>query len=202
MIETNTDTSELSLVAKAREFLQRGEVSAAVECYERAFDPDEVDETEARNMLIEASSHLSRKHLLEALESFEEALLMGTEIQRRQALEGITTIGDMKTRLVSLTAKLQSGLKAIVGNSTLSSIGLGIVSEEENAVLIANEAIQDLSGRMAIGKKLTKLPERYEDYQLPLEANRCITYVDEDDVRFILDVAKDLAGIHRPGEEI
>jgi tetratricopeptide (TPR) repeat protein len=202
MIETNTNTAEFSLVAKGREFLQRGEVSAAVECYGKAFDPEAIDETEARSMLIEARSHLSRKHLLEALECFEEALLMGTEIQRRQALEGITTIGEMKTRLVSLTAKLKSGLNEIVGNATLPSIGLGLVSEEENTVLITNEAVRDLSGRMAVGKKLTRLPQRYEDYQLPVDANRCITYGDEDDVRFILDVAKELVSIHRPGEEI
>ncbi len=99
MIETNSNAEEFSLVAKGRKFLAQGDIPSAVKCYEKAFDPEAVDETEARSMLIEARSHLSRKHLLEALESFEEALLTGTDVQRRQALDGILTIAEMRSRL-------------------------------------------------------------------------------------------------------
>ena len=81
MMNINTNFADESLVMKGREFLERGDISSAVECYGKAFDPDSADEAEARSMLIEGRSHLSRKHLMEALECFEEALLMGTEVQ-------------------------------------------------------------------------------------------------------------------------
>ncbi len=54
MIQTNADVPEFSLVAKGREFLEKGNIPAAVECYGQAYDPDAVDEAEARSMLIEA----------------------------------------------------------------------------------------------------------------------------------------------------
>lgn len=183
------------MVAKGREFLQQGDVSAAVECYGQAFDPDSLDETEARSMLIEARSHLSRKHLLEALESFEEALLMGTDVQRRQALDGISTIGEIKSRLVTLTPKLKKGLKDVVGKKPLQSIGLALVSDEENVVLISSESVDKLAGRIALGKKMTRLPQHFTDYLIPIEADRCIPYTDEDDVRFIHQVAVELSSI-------
>lgn len=202
MIETNTGTVEFSWVAKGREFLQQGDVSAAVECYGSAFDPDSVDEVEARSMLIEARSSLSRKHLLEALESFEEALLMGTELQRRQALEGIAAIGAIKSRLVGLTEQLNRGLKSIVGRKRLASIGLAVVADDENTVFISNDAVRALSGRMAVGKRLSRIPHHFADHELPIECDRCIPYADEDDVRFILAVAKELTSIqHAPKDD-
>ncbi|MDQ7783399.1 MAG: hypothetical protein RDU20_10995 [Desulfomonilaceae bacterium] len=182
------------MVAKGREFLQRGEVSAAVECYGQAYDPDSLDETEARSMLIEARSLLSRKHLLEALESFEEALLMGTDVQRRQALDGISTIGEIKSHLVSLTPKLKKSLKGVVGKKRLSSLGLALVSDEENVVLIQDEAIEKLAGRIALGKKMTRLPQHLVDHRLPIRADRCIPYTDDEDVQFIIQVALELSG--------
>ncbi len=194
MIETNTGTVEASFVARGRECLQRGDVSAAVECYGQAYDPDSLDETEARSMLIEARSHLSRKHLPEALESFEEALLMGTDVQRRQALDGISSIGEIQSRLVSLTQKLKKDLAEKTEKMTPASIGLALVSDQENLVLISNESVEKLVGRIAVGKKMTKLPQHLADCQLPIEAGQCFPYTDDDDVRFIVQVAAELVG--------
>jgi tetratricopeptide (TPR) repeat protein len=194
MIETNTDSGEFSL-AKGREFLQRGDVSGAVEYYEHAYDPDALDEAEARNMLIEARSHLSKKFLLEALECFEEALVMGTEVQRRQALDGIAVIGETRSRLGPLTAKLKRGLKSILGKKTPVSKGLALVSDDENLVLVSDEVLNSLPVRLAAGKRVSKLPQRFADYPVVLQTNKCIPYTDEEDVDYILEVAEALAEI-------
>lgn len=192
MIGINANSEEFSL-AKGREFLQRGDVHAAVEYYGQVYDPDSVDEAEARSMLIEARSHLSKKHLVEALESFEEALLMGTEVQRRQALEGITSVGGIRSRLGPLTAKLKKGFKSIFGKRGSVASGLALISDEENLVLISEEAIEALPARLATGKRITRLPARFAEVDLPLSTSRCIPYADDDDVQYVLDVAGALA---------
>lgn len=192
MIEINTTSSEFSLVAKGRELLEQGDISSAVEYYGKAFDPESVDEAEARSMLIEARSHLSRKHLLEALESFEEALLMGTEVQRRQALEGIFTIGQIRARLGSLHAELKTGLERVLGGVLPEDLGLVLLREEENVVLVSDEAGGRLPGHLIKGSRFSRLPQHLIDSNLPVAAVRCIPYADEDDVRYILDVAAEL----------
>lgn len=192
MIETNTGTSEFSLVAKGRELLDKGDISSAVECYGKAFDPDSLDESEARSMLIEARSHLSRKHLLEALESFEEALLMGTDVQRRQALDAILTIGEIRAGLGPITAQLKSGLEELLGESPASDFGLALLGGDENVVLLSDEAAERLPGNLTKGSKISRLPQHLADYRLPFETTKCIPYTDEEDVRFILDVAAGL----------
>jgi tetratricopeptide (TPR) repeat protein len=197
MIQTNADVPEFSLVAKGRQFLDKGNVAAAVECYGKAYDPDAVDETEARNMLIEARAHLSRKHLLEALESFEEALLMGTDVQRRQALDGISALGEIRAGLRSLTTYLKKGLKEILGQQKPSSIGIALVSDDENVVLISEEAIQSLPAHLAKGGRISRLPPHLADHPLPVETDKCIPYVNQDDARYILEVAATLAGAQK-----
>jgi len=195
---SNSESAEYSWVEKGRDLLQRGDVSSAIECYGRAFDPDSLDETEARSALIEARSQLSRKHLHEALENFEEALLMGTEVQRRQALEGIAAIGTIRSRLVSLTAALKKGLKARLGRKSPPSVGVSLVSDDENLVLIAEEVIERLPRHLAKVKRISKLPQRFSDYSLPFSTSACICYTDEDDVRYILEVAESLVGPEQP----
>jgi hypothetical protein len=202
MIETNTSTSEFSLVAKGREFLEKGDISSAVEYYGKAFDPDSLDESEARSMLIEARSHLSRKHLLEALESFEEALLMGTEVQRRQALEGIFNIGQIRSGLDSISASLKEGFERLLQDAPPSDIGLVLLGGDENVVLVSNRAVEKLPGHLTKGSKISRLPQHLTDYRLPFEANRCIPYTDEEDVRFILDVAAELMSARDPEESL
>lgn len=192
MIGTNAESGEFSL-AKGREFLQRGDVSTAVQYYGRVHDPDSEDEAEARNMLIEARAHLSKKHLTAALESFEEALVMGTEVQRRQALDGITAIGEMRSNLGPLTAKLKKGFKSIFGKKGSVSAGLAFVSDEDNLVLVSAEAFEALPVKLAGSKRITKLPSRPLDVQLPFAPSRCIPYTDEEDAQYILDVAEALA---------
>jgi tetratricopeptide (TPR) repeat protein len=188
MIQTNADVPEFSLVAKGREFLEKGNIPAAVECYGKAYDPEAVDETEARNMLIEARAHLSRKHLLEALESFEEALLMGTDVQRRQALDGISAVGELRSGLSAITTSLKKGLKEVLGQKA-GSLGIALVSDEENVVLISEEAIQILPAPLSKGGRIGRLPPHLADRPLPLETDKCIPYVNEEDARYILDVA-------------
>jgi tetratricopeptide (TPR) repeat protein len=193
MIQTNADVPEFSLVAKGREFFEKGNISAAVECYGKAYDADAVDEKEARSMLIEARAHLSRKHLLEALESFEEALLMGTDVQRRQALDGISALGEIRAGLRSLTTYLKKGLKDILGQQRPSSLGIALVSDDENVVLISEEAIQSLPAPLAKVGRISRLPQHLADHPLPVETSKCIPYVNDDDARYILEVAATLA---------
>jgi tetratricopeptide (TPR) repeat protein len=261
MIETNKDIAEISLVEKGRALLDQGDVDSAVEYYGQAFDPESLDEHEARNMLIEARSHLSRKHLVEALESFEEALVMGTEIQRRQAVEGILTIAEIRSRLPRLTAALKKGLKERFGKKDMAVVGLFLMSDEENLVLFTNEALvmgteiqrrQAVEGILTIaeirsrlprltaalkkglkerfGKKdmavvglflmsdeenlvlftnealeplpihlnktsrIGRIPQHVSDHKLPFKTDKCIAYTDEDDIRYILEIAGALNG--------
>jgi hypothetical protein len=189
MIDMNADPSDLSLVAKGRELLDRGELSAAMQCYGQAFDPDSADEAEARNMLIEARSHLSRKHPIDALECFEEALVMGTEVQRRQALEGITAIAEIRARLRTLTPELKKKLKERLGKRSSLSSGLALVSDDENILLISHEAAESLPLHLVKGGRISRIPPHISEERLPFKTNKCIPYTDEGDVHYILAVA-------------
>jgi hypothetical protein len=202
MIETNADSTDVSLVVKGRQFLERGDISSAVECYGKAFDPDTVDEAEARTMLIEARSHLSRKRLLEALECFEEALVMGTEVQRRQALEGISAIGEVRSKLRHLTPELKKGIKQRFGKRSSIAAGMALVSDEENVVILSEEAIERLPTALAKSTKISRLPQHLLDQILPIRVRRCIPYSDEEDVRFVLEVATSLAGTSKEQEDV
>jgi tetratricopeptide (TPR) repeat protein len=189
MIETNANVGNFSWIAKGREFLDNGDLPSALECYDQAFDPESMDESEARNMLIEARAHLLRKHILEALESFEEALQMGTDVQRRQALDGISTIGEIKSRLGSITAKLKKGLKGALSKRGPLTSWLALVSETDNVVLISREAAESLPAQLVKGGKIGRLPQHLSDHPLPIATDRCIPYTDEEDVRYILEIA-------------
>jgi hypothetical protein len=193
MININTNFADESLVIKGREFLERGDISAAVECYGKAFDPDSADEGEARSMLIEGRSHLSRKHLMEALECFEEALLMGTEVQRRQALEEIMTIGEIRARLGALIPGLKKGLKECLANRP-GPAGLALISDVENIVVISEEMFDNLPTHLAKSSKITRLPQHITEDLLPFKAVRCIPFTDKDDIRFIFELASSLSG--------
>jgi hypothetical protein len=193
MIDMNADQSDLSLVAKGREFLDRGELSAALQCYGQAFDPDSADEAEARNMLIEGRSHLSRKHPLDALECFEEALVMGTEVQRRQALEGITAIAEIRARLRTLTPELKKKLKERLGKRSSLASGLALVSDDENILLISHEVAESLPLHLVKGGRISRIPPHISEDRLPFKTNKCIPYTDEDDVHYILAVAAAIA---------
>ncbi len=194
MIEIN-QASEYASVAKGRELLDKGDILAAVECYQKVHDPDAEDEGEARNMLIEARAHLSRKHLLEALEHFEEALVMGTDVQRRQAVDGITKIGEMRSKLGPLTKKLKKGLDDL--GISLKELGLAMLSPQENVLLITPEAAEKLPPQFTKGSKISRLPQHLTEQSLPLETDRCIPYADDEDVRYIIDVATALGKISK-----
>lgn len=200
MVETNADTLEFSWVARGRQLLEQGDVPSAVECYEKAYDPDALDETDARSMLIEAHAHLVRKHLLEALDSFEEALLMGTEVQRRQALDGIATIGKMKSQLPALTATLKKGLKEFIGRRGPASASMALISDDENVLLVSPEVVESLPTNLTKRKKITRIPQHLAEVKLPLETSHCIPYADKEDIDYILEVAAWVAG-NRPPEQ-
>ena len=201
MIETNATPGNFSWISKGREFLENGDLPSALECYDQAFDPEALDESEARSMLIEARAHLSRKHILEALESFEDALSMGTDVQRRQALEGISTVGQIKAGLAPLTAKLKKGLKGALGKRGPLASRLALVSESDNVVLISEEAAESLPAHLLKGGKIGRLPQHLTDYPLPFPTSKCIPYTDEEDVRYILEVAAALSGRVEPRQE-
>jgi len=190
----NTNFADESLVIKGRQFLERGDISSAVECYGKAFDPDSADEDEARSMLIEGRSHLSRKHLLEALECFEEALLMGTEVQRRQALEEIITIGEIRARVAGLIPELRKALTDRPGKRPSTFSGLALVSDVENVVVISRDVFENLPGRLAKSGRITRIPQHITEDRLPFKADRCIPFTDKDDVRFIVELASTLSG--------
>jgi hypothetical protein len=192
MIESNMQASEVSLMAKGRELLESGDISSAVESYSKAYDPDSVDEREARGMLIEARSNLSRKRTFEALECFEEALLMGTEVQRRQALEGIVLVGNARTKSRTLHDELTSEFNRILGDRPLSDIGMAMLSSRENVVLLAVTQMEKLPVQLAKAARISKLPPHLADHELPIPTDRCIPFVDEEDVRYILEVATEL----------
>jgi len=194
MVKTNAQTDEVSWVVKGRELLEQGNVASALDCYERMFDPEALDETEARTMLIEARAHLSRKHIQEALDCFEEALVMGTDVQRRQALDGISNVGEIRSRLRSLTSSLKKGLKDRLGKRQIAS-GLSLVSDEDNVVLISKEAIERLPSHLARTTRISKLPQHLIDLQLPFETERCIPFADQGDLDYILEVASSLSAV-------
>ncbi len=192
MIEIDANSSEPSMIEKGRWLLEQGDVANAVDCYGRVYDPDTLDETEAREMLIEARAHLSRKRLIEALECFEEALLMGTEVQRRQALEGISEIGRISGALKRLSTDLKKGLRKILGKKRPESVGLALVSDAENVVLITDQALERLPGRFSKSGAILGIPPHLSGARLPLNTDKCIPYANDADVRFILDAAEHL----------
>jgi tetratricopeptide (TPR) repeat protein len=192
MIETNRNTFEISWSEQGRQLLEAGNLVEAVECYQKAHDPESLDEREARNMLIEARAHLSRKHFLEALESFEETLVMGTEIQRNQAIEGIVLVAEARARLPRLTSELKKGLRDRFGRRDMVSYGLAPAPEEENIVLVSEEAIESLPDVLKKGSRIGRLPGRLSDLSSPMRARRGIAYSDKEDVRYILQVAEAL----------
>ncbi len=177
------------MVARGRQFLEEGDVSSAVQCYEKVHDPDALDETEARSMLIEAHANLARKHLMEALESFEEALLMGTDVQRRQALDGISTIGQIRSQLPGLTAMLKKGLKEVLGRRGAEPPAISLVADDENVLLVSPEILETLPAVLAKRKKIRRVPQHLTEIKLPIDASYCIPYADKDDVDYILEVA-------------
>ena len=194
MMNINANFADESLVIKGRQFLERGDISSAVECYGKAFDPDSADEEEARSMLIEGRSHLSRKHILEALECFEEALLMGTEIQRRQALEEIMTIGEIRARVVGLIPELKKALTDRPGKRPSAFSGLALLSDVENVVVISRESFENLPTHLAKSGRITRIPQHITEDRLPFKADRCVPFTDKDDVRFIVELASTLSG--------
>lgn len=163
MIGTNAQTEEFSTVERGRELLDRGDVASAIECYGKVSDPDSLDELEARSMLIEARSHLSRKYVLEALESFEEALMMRTDGQRRQALDGISAIGEIRSQLGYLTMELRKGLRKLFGGKTPISHGISLVTDEENVVLVSPEALEGLPSTPSRSAGIRRLPPHLID---------------------------------------
>lgn len=201
-MQSNNNADEFSYVARGRELLEQGDIAAAVEFYSKAFDPESLDEPEARSMLIEARANLSRKFLPEALESFEDALIVGDIIQRRQAIEGIVTIADIRSRLGFLAQRLKAGLKEVARKKTLQISGLALLSDDENLILISNEAIAKLPDRLSRGVGIAKLPQRLKVANLPINAEKCIPYSNEDDIFYILEVAKALVNYKEPSRPL
>jgi hypothetical protein len=200
MMETNPHVTEVSQVEQGRQYLDRGDISSALEIYGRVYDPDSLDEKEARNMLIEAHSNLSRKHVIDALENFEEALIMGTDVQRRQALDGIATVAELRSRLSRLTPKLRKALKDILGKR-MTSVGLALLSEEDNVVLVSKEAFDKLPGHLAKSGKMSRLPQRLLDQSLPFATQKCVPYADEEDVKFVVELAETLNNLQKMERE-
>jgi tetratricopeptide (TPR) repeat protein len=201
-MHSNTITDELSFVARGREFLDQGDIASAVEYYSKAFDPESLDEPEARNFLIEARAYLSRKFLPEALESFEEAIIMGDRIQRRQAIEGITSIAEIRSRLDLLTQQLKAKLKETAGGKNKRIPGLSLISDQENILLISKEALAKLPERLTKGVRIAKLPVRLEGSQLPMEAEKCIPYSNEEDISYVVEVAKAILNYKEPAPQL
>lgn len=193
-MNTNTETSQLTLVSRGRELLERGDVSSAVAFYGKVYDPESTDETEARSMLIEGRSNLAKKFLPEALDCFEEALLMGSEIQRRQALDGISSIGAIRVQQGILTSRLKSGLKRLLGKESEALIGLNLVSDDENIVFLSEDSFNGLPGQLAKAARIIRVPSRLSVVAAPMNARRCIAFTTEDDVDFILELAESLVG--------
>ncbi len=201
-MQSNTNSDESSYVLKGRESLERGDIASAVEFYSKAFDPEALDEPEARNMLIEARANLSRKFIPEALDSFEEALIVGDKIQRRQAIEGITVIASIRMSLSFLTQLLKDGLKEITGRKNRQVPGLALISDNENLVLISNEAIAKLPDRLTRGVRIAKIPSRFVGVKLPIAAEKCIPYSNEEDVAYVLEVARAILNFKEPLRQV
>ncbi len=191
-MNTNTETSQLTLVNRGRELLERGDVSSAVAYYGKVYDPESTDESEARIMLIEGRSNLARKFLPEALDCFEEALLMGSEIQRRQALDGISSIGFIRAQLSGLTHGLKAGLRRIFGKRSETSFGLALISEDENLVVISEAAFGSLPPQLIKGMRIVPIPARVLIESLPVPARRCVPFTTEEDINYILELAATL----------
>lgn len=192
MIETNRTILDISWTERGRQLLDSGNIVEAIECYRKAHDPESLDEREARNMLIEARAHMSRKHFLEALESFEEALVMGTEIQRNQAIEGIISVAEVRARLPRLTSELKKGFRERFGKRDMASYGLAQAPEEENIVFLTEEAFESLPESLKRGSRIGRLPDRLLDLSFPVKARRGIAYSDREDVKYILQIAEAL----------
>jgi tetratricopeptide (TPR) repeat protein len=178
---------------RARELLDRGEVASALEFYGKAFDPDALDEVEARSMLIDARSLLARKRVQEALEAFEDALLMGTDVQRRQALEGIADIVTIRERQKSLALTLQAELKNRFVKKTPEAAGMAAVPNEDGIVAISADALAALPEHLAKGGRFQPAPPRLKEAGLPFAPVKSMIYTDESDVRHILEIAAHLA---------
>jgi hypothetical protein len=196
MAPKDTESTEITLVANAREYLEGGDIERAMELYTKAHDPDALDEEEARSMLIEGRSSLSKKFLSEALDSFEEALVMGTDVQRRQALDGILTVANISSRLEGLGEQLREGLEQI--GKPLDKIGLAIAPGFANVFLITNDALGKLPGTLTKTARISRVPQHMLERDLPINADKCIPYGDEDDVRYILDVVRFLGALPDP----
>lgn len=192
MIGMNTQTGDWSWIEKGRELLEQGDLASAVESYKKAHDPEAQDEEEARNMLIEARAHLSRKNLVAALESFEEALVMGTYVQRRQALDGITVVGEIRSRVKALTAELKRGLRKHLGKKKPESLGLTFVSDQENLVLVSNDALARLPGHVVRANRIRSIPPHLAEHPARVGMSRAIPYTEEEDIRFIFEVVTHL----------
>jgi tetratricopeptide (TPR) repeat protein len=191
MIQSNIDASEFSMFAQGRRFLEQGEVDSALECYRNAYDPDSLDEREARSMLIEARAHLLRKHIFEALDAFEEALLMGTDVQRRQAIEGIETIAGIKAKLPDLIIQIKKIFKEKLGKR-IQQTQFSLVSDSENVVIISSETLENLPAPLAKSPKLTRIPEHIQEQFMPFHGEKCIPFIDEDDIKFISEIAREI----------
>lgn len=192
MIEITSASEEMSWNERGRLLLEAGNVEEAIECYKQSSDPDSLDEREARNMLIEARAHLSRKYLTEALECFEEALIMGTEIQRTQALEGIKTVAEARKRLPRLNSILKKGLREYFGKRDSALYGLALAPEGDNIIFLTEEAIESLPEHLKRGSRIGKLPPRFSETTAPLRAERGIAYADIEDVQYVLEIARTL----------
>lgn len=190
MIEITNTTVEMSWNERGRQLLDAGNIAEAIECYRKSSDPDSLDEREARNMLIEARAHLSRKYFSEALECFEEALIMGTEIQRTQALEGIRAVAEARVRIPRLTAALKKGLHERFGKRESAGYGIALAPEGDNVVLLTEEAIEVLPEHLKRGPRIGKLPPRLSEISFPVSAQRGIAYADMEDVHYVLEVAR------------
>jgi tetratricopeptide (TPR) repeat protein len=189
MIDSNAQKADYSYVDKGRKHLDRGDLESALKNYEKAFDPEALDEQEAREMLIEARAFMSRKHVIDALESFEDALVMGTDVQRKQALQGIVEVAEVRARLKTLTEALKKGLKKVMGAKKPAKVGLTLLESEENIVLISESARESLPKPLSNGGRIRRLTERILDNEMPLETSICIPYTTEADVDYIIRVA-------------
>jgi tetratricopeptide (TPR) repeat protein len=192
MIDSNAQQADYTYVDKGRKYLDQGDLESALANYEKAFDPESLDEQEARDMLIEARAYMSRKHIIDALESFEDALVMGTDVQRKQALQGISEVAEVRGRLKTLTEALNKGLKKVMGAKKPKEIGLALLKSEENIVLISESAREALPKPLANGGRIRRITERILDNELPFETGICIPYTDERDIDYILRVAEAL----------
>jgi hypothetical protein len=196
-MSTNTPAAELSLATRARELLDKGEVAPAVELYCQMFDPDAQDEHEARNLLVEAWAYLAAKLVLDALDCFEETMTIGTEVQRRQALEGITQISEIKLRIPPLVQKVRKSFKKHMGREVSEKMGLAFFSEDENLVLISDDAVNMLPGQLLRGNRIRPVTQRLKDAPLPIRAHRCIPFANEADAQYIDEVASTIVRLHK-----